>query len=122
MFVGGERHRTIIARWLPAGHRWIDFRSVRALLEEAAMSAAPLVVFASGDPLFYGIAGALRSALPAARVHVLPWFNSVQLLCHRLALPYAELAATSLHGRDWHELDAALLRGERLVGVLTDAG
>ncbi|HOY54096.1 MAG TPA: precorrin-6y C5,15-methyltransferase (decarboxylating) subunit CbiE [Opitutaceae bacterium] len=122
VFVGGERHRTIIARWLPAGHRWIDFRSVRALLEEAAMSAAPLVVFASGDPLFYGIAGALRSALPAARVHVLPWFNSVQLLCHRLALPYAELAATSLHGRDWHELDAALLRGERLVGVLTDAG
>ncbi|HPG18464.1 MAG TPA: hypothetical protein PK392_11690, partial [Opitutaceae bacterium] len=59
VFVGGERHRTIIARWLPAGHRWIDFRSVRALLEEAAMSAAPLVVFASGDPLFYGIAGAL---------------------------------------------------------------
>ncbi len=121
VFCGSERHREIVARWLPAGHRWLPLQPTHALLETAQELGKPVVVFASGDPLFYGIAAALRRAAPAARLRVLPWFNSIQLLCHRLALPYQELVATSVHGRDWAELDAALIRGERLVGVLTDA-
>ena len=55
VFAGGERHHAIVARWLPAGHRWIDFRSVRALLEKAATSGAPLVVFASGEKKTLGL-------------------------------------------------------------------
>ncbi len=121
VFCGAERHREIVARWLPTGHRWLPFHCSSTLLAEARTLAQPIVVFASGDPLFYGIAGSLRRAAPAARVRVLPWFNSLQLLCHRLALPYEELVATSVHGRGWTELDAALIRGERLIGVLTDA-
>ena len=121
IFAGSERHHAIVREWLPAGHRWVPLHCASSLLETALTLRLPLVVFASGDPLFYGIAGALRRAAPAVRLRVLPCFNSIQLLCHRLALPYQELVATSVHGRDWAELDAALIRGERLVGVLTDA-
>jgi len=122
VFCGGERQREIISPWLPAGHRWLPLQGgARALQELAREVGLPLAVFASGDPLFYGIAGALRKVAPEARVKVLPWFNCLQMLSHRLGLPYAELVATSVHGRDWVELDAALLRGERLIGVLTDA-
>jgi precorrin-6B C5,15-methyltransferase / cobalt-precorrin-6B C5,C15-methyltransferase len=119
-FCGSERHREIVARWLPAGCRWFPLHSTHALLETAQELGKTVVVFASGDPLFYGIAGALRAAAPSARLRVLPWFNSLQLLCHHLALPYADLVATSLHGRDWAGLDSALIRGDRLIGVLTD--
>ena len=121
IFCGGKRHHEIIGRWLPAGHRWLPLRGgVRAVLEIHREMSQPMAIFASGDPLFYGIAGALRTAAPGARVRVLPYFNCLHLLCQRAGIPYADLVATSIHGRNWDELDAALLRGERLIGVLTD--
>jgi len=120
IFCGSERHHEIVARWLPNGHLWLALHTACALLASADKFGQPIVVFASGDPLFYGIASALCTAAPNARVRTLPWFTNFQLLCHRLALSYTELVATSTHGRDWTELDAALIRGERLIGVFTD--
>lgn len=79
-----------------------------------------LIVFASGDPLFYGYATTLRREFPDADIRVFPTFNSLQLLAHRLVLPYQDMKCTSVTGRPWKELDDALIRGERLIGVLTD--
>ena len=121
VFCGGERHREIVGQWLPRDHRWIPLRGgVRTIVDLAADEAQPVAVLASGDPLFFGIAGALSAALPGARVRVLPWFNSLQLLAHRTGLAYEHLTCVSVHGRGWSELDAALIRGDRLIGVLTD--
>lgn len=122
VFCGGERHREIVGRWLPLDHRWVPVRgAARAIADVATEVAQPVAVLASGDPLFFGIAGALRVALPDAQIRVLPWFNCLQLLAHRVGLAYEHMTCVSVHGRGWHELDAALIRGDRLIGVLTDA-
>lgn len=122
VFSGGERQHELVAPWLPAGHRWMPLRGGAAMLGRlAAETAQPVAVIASGDPWFYGIAGALRTAWPAAELRVFPWFNCVQLLCQRAGLAGDRLVTVSVHGRGWAALDAALIRGEPLLGVLTDA-
>ena len=37
-----------------------------------------------------------------------------------MVLPYHDMKIVSLTGRPWQELDAALIRGEKKIGVLTD--
>ena len=78
------------------------------------------MVFASGDPLFFGIAHTLRREFPEAVLTLFPSFNSLQLLAHRMELPYAGMCSVSLTGRPWKVFDGALIWGERLVGALTD--
>lgn len=121
VFCGAARHLRVVEPFLPPGHRWVAFRGeTAALLSLAREVAQPVAVMASGDPLFYGIAGSLRAAAPDARVRVLPWFNALQTLCHRAGLAYERMISTSVHGRGWEELDAALIGGAPLIGVLTD--
>ncbi|MCR5709116.1 MAG: precorrin-6y C5,15-methyltransferase (decarboxylating) subunit CbiE, partial [Bacteroidales bacterium] len=79
-----------------------------------------VVVFASGDPLFFGFANTLRRELPEAEITVYPAFNSLQMLAHRMLLPYSDMRTVSLTGRTWEAFDAALISGERLIGALTD--
>jgi len=79
-----------------------------------------VIVFASGDPLFFGFAGTLQKRLPEVDIKVYPVFNSLQALAHRILLPYQDMLTISLTGRPWDELDAALIQGEKLIGVLTD--
>jgi precorrin-6Y C5,15-methyltransferase (decarboxylating) len=111
-----------VAPFLPPAYRRVAFRGeTAALLALAREVAEPVVVLASGDPLFFGIAGALRAAAPEACVRVLPWFNSLQTLCHRIGIAYERMVSVSVHGRGWEELDAALIGGAPLIGVLTDA-
>lgn len=83
-------------------------------------ASAPLVVFASGDPLFFGFANTLRQRMPEARLTVLPAFNSLQLLAHRLLMPYHDMRIVSLTGRPWPDFDAALITQQWKIGVLTD--
>ncbi len=120
VFSGGERHRRLVAHLLPAGAQWIDIAP--PLHEVFALYAkeSHIVVFASGDPLFYGFAATLRRTLPDCRMRVFPHFNSLQLLAHRLCLPYGGMRTVSLTGRDWDALDTALIEGETLIGCLTD--
>ena len=120
VFSGGKRHHEIVAPLLPEGASWIDITvPLDAVLEQYA-GHAEVVVFASGDPLFFGFANTLRRELPEAEITVFPAFNSLQLLAHRMMLPYADMRTVSLTGRPWDAFDAALIWGERLIGALTD--
>ena len=121
VFSGGRRHHEIVRPLLPAQHEWIDIAPpMEAVLARYAACEGEVVVFASGDPLFFGFAATLLRAFPGGNVRVLPAFNSLQLLAHRLLLPYERMHCVSLVGRPWEGLDRALLRGEELVGVLVD--
>src|SRR5260221_2537969 len=122
VFSGGDRHYQLVRPQLPVGHVWIPIKGSMSELFAAyrEVSELNIVVFASGDPLFYGIAQTIRHHDPEASITVHSGLNSIQLLCMRLRQPYAAVKNTSVHGRGWEELDAALLGGEPFIAVLTD--
>lgn len=121
IFAGGERHREIVAGLLPAGHRWITIAPpIAGVLSQLAGADEPVVVFASGDPFFYGFGATLQKRFPRASIRSFPAFHSLQMLAQRCLIPYQSMRNTSLTGRGWEELDRALIGGERLIGVLTD--
>ncbi len=120
VFSGGKRHHEIVASLLPENAKWIDITVPLDAVFEQYKAFDEIVVFASGDPLFFGFANTICRELPDAEVKVFPAFNSLQILAHRMLLPYADMCAVSLTGRPWDAFDEALIRGERLIGVLTD--
>lgn len=120
VFSGGKRHHEIIADLLPDEYTWIDITVPIDVVLQRYKSFDDIVVFASGDPLFYGFATTLLRAFPNVEMKVFPTFNSLQMLAHRMNMPYHDMYTVSLTGRPWHRFDEALIRGERLIGCLTD--
>lgn len=95
-------------------------------LEEQRRQGQRCVVLAGGDPLLYGIGASLARRLreageaPDKALRILPGVSALQTACARLALPWHDLRAVSLHGRvDWTPLAHAVLGGQP-VGVYTD--
>lgn len=120
-FSGGRRHHAIVSPTLPAGAHWIEIAPpLRQVFDTYRRAGGHIVVFASGDPLFYGFASTLKREFPGSEITVVPAFNSLQTLAHRLVMPYHDMRAVSLTGRPWRELDNALIRGGSLIGALTD--
>ena len=106
VFSGGERHHEIVRGLLPAGYRWIGIRvPLREVFRQYeacfAANAEDIIVFASGDPFFYGFASTIRRECPAVPLTVFPAFNSLQMLAHRMQLPYERMRAVSVTGRPW---------------------
>ncbi|MBR4379943.1 MAG: precorrin-6y C5,15-methyltransferase (decarboxylating) subunit CbiE [Bacteroidaceae bacterium] len=79
-----------------------------------------IVVFASGDPLFFGFANTILREMPDAEIELFPTFNSLQTLAHRMLIPYHDMHIVSLTGRPWHEFDKALIERVSKIGILTD--
>ena len=125
VFSGGTRHYEIVRTLLPAGHKWINITvplgNVFARYDECfATDGSPIVVFASGDPLFFGFANTLMREMPDAELRIFPFFNSLQLLAHRVPMRYDDMRIVSLTGRSWQGLDVALMERATKIGVLTD--
>ena len=140
VFSGGKRHHEIVASLLPEGAVWIDitvplddvFEQYRNLGGEnrsldgdnislgGKTAEGEIVVFASGDPLFFGFANTIQRKMPDADIVVYPTFNSLQMLAHRLVMPYHDMRIVSLTGRPWPEFDRALIERVGKIGVLTD--
>ena len=135
VFSGGKRHHELVRHLLPQDHVWIDvtapltqvfdvyrstFNPTNVTTPSPRGGQGMGVVFASGDPLFYGYATTLRREFPEAEMKVYPTFNSLQLLAHRMLLPYQDMRCVSVTGRPWKGLDDALIRGDKLIGCLTD--
>ena len=126
VFSGGKRHHEIVAPLLPANAEWIDITvPLDAVFEQYSSlftlhSSLSIVVFASGDPLFFGFANTIKRKMPEAEIVVYPTFNSLQMLAHRLVMPYHDMRIVSLTGRPWPEFDKALIERAEKIGVLTD--
>ena len=120
VFSGGKRHYELLKEQLPANHIWIDIQGAMWLLFRQYKAYPVVVVFASGDPLFYGFANTISKYDPDAQLQVIPHFNSLQVLCHKCNFGYQEMYNTSVHGRSWDELDVALINQYKMIGVLTD--
>ena len=120
VFSGGLRHHQLVEKFLPSGATWIDITVPLDGVFDAYKAHQEIVVFASGDPLFFGFAGTVQRRDPEAIIEVFPTFNSLQLLAHRSLLPYEGMRTLSLTGRPWKRFEQALIEGEPLMGVLTD--
>ena len=89
VFSGGKRHHEIVAPFLPADAQWIDITApIDSVFEQYHDE---VVVFASGDPLFFGFANTIKRRMPDAEIVVFPTFNSLQMLAHRLVMPYHDM-------------------------------
>ncbi|MBQ3699589.1 MAG: precorrin-6y C5,15-methyltransferase (decarboxylating) subunit CbiE [Prevotella sp.] len=139
LFSGGRRHHEIVGSLLPDDAEWIDITTpLDAVFEQYKTRTLPVeggekthprnrggregsvVVFASGDPLFYGFANTIRRKMPDAEIVLYPAFNSLQMLAHGLLLPYHDMRIVSLTGRPWPDFDRALIERAVKIGVLTD--
>ena len=121
VFSGGLRHHEIVGNILPDGAKWIDitvplsdvYRQYRDVDDK-------IIIFASGDPLFFGFATTLQREFPDVDIKVYPTFNSLQTLAHRIVMSYHDMTIVSLTGRPWNAFDAALIEGRNKIGILTD--
>ena len=137
VFSGGKRHHEIMAPFLSKDAEWIDITvpldavfhnyhlsiarsSYARLLPRGRKNCQLIIVFASGDPLFFGFANTIRRKMPEADIVVYPTFNSLQMLAHRLVMPYHDMRIVSLTGRPWPEFDRALIERAPKIGILTD--
>jgi len=154
VFSGGKRHHEIVAPLLPEGAEWIDITApLDAVFEQYTQHPLSsegdrgrlFIVFASGDPLFFGFANTIKrkmkeqreqsgacsssaesrlnsseAQMPEVEIVVYPTFNSLQMLAHRLVMPYHDMRIVSLTGRPWPEFDKALIERADKIGVLTD--
>lgn len=120
VFSGGARHYEIVKKYLPANYRWIEIKVPLTDIFEKYSTQSEVVIFASGDPLFYGFANTIQRMMPEAEIMLYPYFNTLQLLAHRLLIPYQDMHIVSLTGRPWHKFDEALILGYDKIGILTD--
>lgn len=131
VFSGGKRHHEMMAPLLPADAEWIDITvPLDAVFEQYVLLSEKLsdglnvssclIVFASGDPLFFGFANTIKRRMPEAEIVVYPTFNSLQMLAHRMVMPYHDMRIVSLTGRPWPEFDRALIERAEKIGILTD--
>ena len=107
VFSGGVRHHEIVRSLLPEKADWID---IKVPLDEvfdryrSHDGRESIVVFASGDPLFFGFAVTIQNRLPDAQIRLYPSFNSLQLLAQNLLMPYHDMRIVSLTGRPWQSI------------------
>ncbi|MGD9823583.1 precorrin-6y C5,15-methyltransferase (decarboxylating) subunit CbiE [Desulfobacter sp.] len=120
VLVGGKRHLSY-------------FRDAKALKKEISspvsgvldfieqhMADGPVVVLASGDPLFFGIGKTLIDRMDPDQVIIHPNVTSMAAAFARLKLPWQDAAWVSLHGRDNMPALAKAMDDKDLVCVLTD--
>ena len=120
VFSGGRRHHEIVASLLPEGAVWIDIIVPLDKVFEQYERYDHLVIFASGDPLFFGFANTVQRECKDVKMRVFQSPNSLQMLAHRMGVAYHDMHVVSLTGRDWQKLDEALIHGETMIGCLTD--
>jgi precorrin-6Y C5,15-methyltransferase (decarboxylating) len=91
-------------------------------VEDALAAGRPVVLLASGDPLWFGIGRLLLQHFGAERLRFHPAPSSLQLAFARLGRPWQDASWISLHGRDPEPLAAALQKRPAALAVLTDPG
>ena len=78
-----------------------------------------VVMLASGDPGFYGLAATLLRHLPPQELEIIPHVSSLQLAFARAGLAWNEAIFTSAHARPLAEVVGWAKRASKL-GILTD--
>jgi precorrin-6Y C5,15-methyltransferase (decarboxylating) len=117
VLVGGERHLAFFSDH-PA-EKFTIRDNLKELAARLQTEQRRVVVLASGDPLFYGIAGFLANKIGRERLEVLPGISSMQLAFARIKESWQDAALASCHAKPIENVIEAA-RDAKKVGVFTD--
>ena len=84
------------------------YEEIFTRFEETATDDS-IIVFASGDPLFFGFANTISVSFPRQTFCSIPLSIPCRHWAHRLVMPYDDIRTVSLTGRPWQEFDRALI-------------
>ncbi len=100
VLVGGRRQLSLFAGGTEA--TWVLGADPVATLEEVKREAAGkrVVIFASGDPLFFGIGARALEVFGSDNVSFLPNVTALQKAFANLKLPWQTARTISVHGRN----------------------
>ncbi len=118
VLVGGVRH----LEYFPdhPAEKWPIKGGLDALADRIQAETRRVVVLASGDPGFYGIAGYLVSHLGRERIRIHPNVSAMALAFARAKVTWDGAVLHSVHGRPLDGL-AERVRGADKIGLFTDA-
>ncbi|MCE3199876.1 precorrin-6y C5,15-methyltransferase (decarboxylating) subunit CbiE [Paenibacillus sonchi] len=119
VLLGGERQLSFFGGY--QGEKIVLKNGLKAFADklEEVWKERRAVVLASGDPLFFGIAGYLVRRFGPEHVEVIPHYSSVQLAFARLGDSWQDAVLVSLHGRPIRGL-AQRIDGKHKIALLTD--
>ena len=118
-----QRLQAALQDWLgDAKPELISSDDPRALVDSLQSRPAekPVVVLASGDPLWFGLGRILCDRIGAERLRFHPAPTSLQLAFSRIVRPWQDPDWVSLHGRDPEILASTLQKRPAALAVLTD--
>ncbi len=114
VLVGSARHHALVPDSRAERLTWATPLS-RTIADILACRGRPVVVLATGDPLWYGIGVTLQRHLDAGELAVLPAVGAFSLAAARLGWPLAETLCLTLHGRPLAQLARYAAPGQRLL-------
>lgn len=119
ILVGGARHLALLP---DDGRKRLAWKSPLAatLTELTALRPRPVVVLATGDPLWFGIGRLLQRHFPTDELRLLPHVSAFQEACSRLGWSMEAVRAVSVHGRSVDGLHRHLQPGRRLLVLTAD--
>lgn len=117
LLCGGERHLAFFPD-SPA-ERFTIRANLAELVERLRPVSEPVVVLASGDPDWFGIAPFLVERLGRERIRILPNLSAIQLAFARLGLAWHDAVQLSAHGRPLESILPVALWASKVV-ILTD--
>lgn len=117
VLIGGERHLSFFAD-NPA-EKFAIRDNLKELAARLQAETRRVVVLASGDPLFYGVAGYLAGKIGRDRLEVLPGVSSMQLAFAQIKQTWQDAVLASCHARPIEDV-IDLVRDAKKVGLFTD--
>ncbi|MEE4164812.1 MAG: precorrin-6y C5,15-methyltransferase (decarboxylating) subunit CbiE [Desulfocapsaceae bacterium] len=90
--------------------QWIPIAPVSRALDSISniICSRSVLIFTSGDPLFFGLGKMLTNRFPDTDIVFLPALSSLQICCARFAIPWNDATFLSLHGRPFSDLNKFL--------------
>ncbi|HUY33802.1 MAG TPA: precorrin-6y C5,15-methyltransferase (decarboxylating) subunit CbiE [Pirellulales bacterium] len=117
LLVGGERHLAYFSDH-PA-EKFTIRDNLKELAAKLQAETRRVVVLASGDPLFHGIAGYLANKIGRDRLEVLANISSMQLAFARIKESWHDAALVSCHAKPIEDA-IDVIRDAKKVGIFTD--
>jgi len=119
LLVGGERHHALVSN---GGAERLTWQTPLKLTVDEILRrrGRPVVVLATGDPMWFGIGVTLARQVPSDELWIIPGASAFALACARLGWPLAEVECLTLHGRSLALLNAVVAPGARLLLLSAD--